>query len=86
MRIIKDSKPERLYETLTEEKEGARQRRSVDEKTFKKLKATTKKSWSNRSLRWIEQLPNSLRIKDVCLKGTVTQKSFIPFYDRNWRL
>ena len=51
MQIIKDSKPERLYDILTEEKEGARKRKTVNEKDFKKLKATTKKSWSNRSLR-----------------------------------
>ena len=53
-----------------EEKVGARQRRSVDEKVFKELKTTIRKSWYNRSLRWIEQLPTSLRESDGCLKST----------------
>ena len=72
MQIVKDSKPERLYNILTEEKEGARHIRSVNENKFKKLKATTRKSWSNRSLRWLEQMPIMLKSKDIALKSTKT--------------
>ena len=70
MRVLKDCKPERLYETLTIEKEGIRVRRSIDENKFKRLKETTRKSWSNRSLRWLDQMPEQLRSSDVSLKST----------------
>ena len=42
----------------------------MNEKKFKKLKATTRKAWSYRSLGWLEQLPEALRRQDVKLKAT----------------
>ena len=70
MKVIKDCQPERLYNILTEDKEGIHKLRIVKEKVFKKMKATTRKSWSNRSLRWLEQMPCSLKQKDISLKST----------------
>ena len=70
MKVIKDCQPERLYNILTEDKEGVHKLRIVKEKVFKKMKATTRKSWSNRSLRWLEQMPCSLKQKDISLKST----------------
>ena len=70
MKVTKDCKPERLYSILTENKEGVQKQRIVKEKEFKKLKATTRKSWSNRSLRWLEQMPQHLKHKDITLKST----------------
>ena len=72
MQIIKDFKPGTLYSMLTEEKEGARKRKTVNENFFKKPKSTTKKSWSNRSLRWMDQIPGTLRSKDISIKSTKT--------------
>ena len=70
LKILQKCEPERLYSLLTEEKDGIKVRRVVNEKKFKKLKATTRKAWSYRSLRWLEQLPEVLRRRDVKLKAT----------------
>ena len=70
MKILSNKKPERLYETLTECKEGVIQRTIVDEKVFLKKKMSTRKSWSLRSLRWLEKMPQALRELDPKKKGT----------------
>ena len=70
MKILKNKKPERLYQALTKEEEGgSRQRKTVNEQQFLKMKLTTRKSWSWRSLRWLEKMPESLRIQDPTKKG-----------------
>ena len=68
MKILKDSKPERLHRILTEEIEGVRRRKTVNEKKFSKMKATTRKAWSWRSLRWLEQMPEDLKSANISLK------------------
>ena len=75
MRVLQDRKPERLYDTLTEQIDGVKVRKTVQENRFKgrKLLLTTKKSWSNRSLRWLEQMPEALRRCDVTLKSSKTE-------------
>ena len=73
LRTLQECKPERLYDILTEEWEGERRRRIVTENRFKRLKSTTKKAWSYRSLRWLEQMPESLITMDVTQKVTKTQ-------------
>ena len=60
MKVLRNKKPERLFKVLTEETDGVRQRKVVDERKFLKLKLTTRKSWSWRSLRWLEKMPKSL--------------------------
>ena len=60
MKILQDSKPERLHRILAEEKKGLLRRKVVNEKKFSKMKATTRKAWSWRSLRWLEQMPEGL--------------------------
>ena len=70
MKILHKSEPERLFSLLTEEKDGIRIRKVLNENKFAKLKATTRKAWSYRSLRWLEQMPDSLRRRDVKLKAT----------------
>ena len=78
LRVLQTAKPERLYDILTEEKDGVRSRKIVDENRFKKLLLTTRKAWSYRSLRWLEQLPEALRSKDATKKTTKTElKSWI---------
>ena len=73
MKILKNKKPERLYEVLTEENEGHRQRKIVNEPKFLKLKMTTRKSWSWRSLRWLEKMPHALRERDPTKTATKTE-------------
>ena len=73
MKILRKGEPERLYNILTEEKNGTRVRKVVNEKKFVKLKATTRKAWSLRSLRWMEQMPEVLRMKNVRLKATQSE-------------
>ena len=70
MKILQNKKPERLYETLTECREVVITRKIVDEKSFLKKKLTTRKSWSLRSLRWLENMPQALRDLDPTKKGT----------------
>ena len=73
MKVLKNKKPERLYEVLTEEKDGVRRRKVVNEQKFLKLKQTTRKSWSWRSLRWLEKMPESLRDQDPTKRKTKTE-------------
>ena len=70
MKILRDKKPERLYESLTEKSDGEIKRKIVNEKKFIKIKMTTRKSWSYRSLRWLEKMPETLREKDPTRKAT----------------
>ena len=70
MTILKNKKPERLFKALTEEREGETKRKIVDEKKFLKMKLTTRKSWSWRSLRWLEKMPQRLQNLDPTKKGT----------------
>ena len=65
VRVLGDNKPERLYETLTDEIEGDRVRRVITDRSLKKMKATTKKSWSVRVLRWLELMPEQTRQGDM---------------------
>ena len=70
MKVLRQKNPERLYETLTEEVRGERKRKMLDEKKVIKMKNSTKKAWSIRSLRWMAQMPEELIGKDVTLKST----------------
>ena len=75
MKVLRDKKPERLYDTLTEKRDGVRARKIVKESKFKgrRLLLTTKKSWSNRSLRWLAQMPPDLISNDITLRSTKTE-------------
>ena len=73
MKVLRNKLLERLYEILTEEKDGVRQRKVVNEDKFLKLKLTTRKSWSWRSLRWLEKMPKSLRDQDATKRKTKTE-------------
>ena len=75
MKVLQSRKPERLYDTLTEQRGGVRVWKKVKESKFKgrKLLLTTKKSWSIRSLRWLEQMPQDLRSNDTTLRSTKTE-------------
>ena len=70
MKVLKEKKPERLYRTLTEELTGEMKRKVLNEKKVLKMKASTRKAWSIRCLRWMEHMPEALINKDVKLKGT----------------
>ena len=70
MKIMKNKKPERLYEALTERKDGQIIQKVVDEKKFMKMKLTTRKSWSWRSLRWLNRMPEALQNLDPTKKKT----------------
>ena len=70
IKVLRKQEPERLFDLLTEESNGTRVRKVMNEKKFQKLKATTRKAWSNRSLRWLEQMPEELRRKDMKLKSS----------------
>ena len=70
MKVLKEKKPEQLYRTLTEEVTGEMRRKVLNEKKVLKMKASTRKSWSIRCLRWMEHMPEALINKDVKLKGT----------------
>ena len=70
IKVLKEKKPECLYKTLTEEVQGERKRKELDEKTVMKMKASTRKAWSIRSLRWMAHMPQELLLKDVSLQST----------------
>ena len=70
IKVLKETKPERLYKTLTEEVQGERMRKELDEKTFMNMKASTIKAWSIRSLRWMAQMPQELLLKDFSFQST----------------
>ena len=46
IKILKNKKPERLNQALTETRAGFTQRKGVNEQRFMKMKLTTRKSWS----------------------------------------
>ena len=52
---------------------GARIRKVLDEKKVRKMKASTRKAWSVRSLRWMAQMPEELVGKDIALHSTKTE-------------
>ena len=68
--VLKEKKPERLYETLTEEYGGNRVRRTITDKNLKKIKATTRNTWSVRVLRWLELIPEQTRQGDMTKRKT----------------
>ena len=70
LRVLQTGKPERLHDILTEEIEGVRSRKVVEENRFKKLLLTTRRAWSYRSLRWLDQLPESIRNMDMTKKSS----------------
>ena len=45
-------------------------RMELDEKAVMKMKASTRKAWSIRSLRWMAQMPQELLVKDISLLST----------------
>ena len=63
--VLKEKKPERLYETLTKEEDGNRVRRTITDRNLKKMKATSKKAWSVRVLRWLELMPEQIKQGDM---------------------
>ena len=65
VRVLKDKKPERLYELLTEEEGGERVKKRIMDNQLKKMKATTKKAWSVRVLRWLELMPGEVQNGDM---------------------
>ena len=69
MKVLKNEKPERLFEALTDIRDGITQRKIVNERQFLQMKLTTRKSWSWRSLRWLEKIPDTLRNQDPTKKG-----------------
>ena len=69
MKVLKNEKPERLFESLTEIRDGTVQRKIVNERQFMQMKLTTRKSWSWRSLRWLEKIPETLRNQDPAKKS-----------------
>ena len=69
MKVLKSEKPERLFQALTEKREGVIQRKIVNERQFLQMKLTTRKSWSWRSLRWLEKIPETLRNQDPTKKA-----------------
>ena len=70
LRVIKEKKPERLYETLTEENGGEREIRTITDRGLKKMKATTRKAWSVRVLRWFKLIPWDIKEGDIKKKAT----------------
>ena len=52
---------------------GARIRKVLDDKKVRKMKASTRKAWSVRSLRWMTQMPEELVGKDIALHSTKTE-------------
>ena len=73
MKVLRNKKPERLHNTLTEEVGDERIRKVLDENKVMKLKASTRKAWSIRSLRWMAQMPEELIKKDIGLQSTKTE-------------
>ena len=65
VRVLREHKPERLYEILTEEAGGDRVRRRITDNSLKKMKATTRKAWSVRVLRWLELIPEHIKQEDM---------------------
>ena len=67
MKILHKSEPERLFSLLTEEKDGIRIRKVLNENKFAKLKATTRKAWSYRRrgdrILWGRPLTGDMRRK-----------------------
>ena len=70
MKVLREKKPERLYKTLVEEVGEEWKIKVLDEKRVSKMKASTKKAWSIRSLRWMAQMPDKLIKKNIKLKSS----------------
>ena len=68
IKILKERKPERLFEILTVEEGGEKVRRIITDRGLKKMKATTKKAWSVRVLRWLELIPAEIKEGDISKK------------------
>ena len=70
LKVLNEKKPERLYQCLTETKDGQRKRKIIDEEKFMRLKQTTRKAWSSRALRWINMMSEDLINIDLKLKAS----------------
>ena len=68
VRVINEKKPERLYEILTGKEGESRVCRRITERGLKKMKATTRKAWSVRVLRWLELMPVVIKEGDMTKK------------------
>ena len=60
LKVLNEKKPERLYQCLTETKDGQRKRMIIDEEKFMRLKQTTRKAWSSSALIWINMMSEDL--------------------------
>ena len=68
IRVLRDKTPERLYKLLTQEEGDGRVRRRISDSALKKMKATTRKAWSVRVLRWMELMPGEIKEMDMTRK------------------
>ena len=80
LKILQNREPETLYERLTKLKTIKRKRNVIEEEMniqeervvikrsweeLSKLKASTRRAWSVRSLRWLEKIPSCIKDLDV---------------------
>ena len=87
LKVLQKKEPENLYERLTqikyvkrkrvagEEEQNVQEERIVIRRSWeelKELKASTRRSWSVRSLRWLEKIP--VRIKELDVEGEASKK------------
>ena len=68
VRVLREKKPERLYDILTKEEGDGRVKRTISDSALKKMKATTRKAWSVRVLRWMELMPGEIKGGDMTKK------------------
>ena len=76
--VLQRGSPERLFEAITEVKEGRRVRKVMTEEALKRLKLSSRKSWSVRVIRWMAMMRPEMLTMDTTTKQSKEQlKLFI---------
>ena len=78
IQILQKQAPERLYRAITEVQGGQRVRKELKEQDLRKLKLSTMKSWSVRSMRWMSMMgPDMLNMDTSTKHAKESLKSWI---------
>ena len=78
IQVLQQGSPERLFEAITEERDGQRVRKVLTEDALQRLKLSSMKSWSVRAVRWMDMMSQDMLTMDTTTKLAKKQlKQFI---------
>ena len=78
VQVLQKGSPERLFEAITEVRDGQRVRKVLTEDALQRLKLSSMKSWSVRAVRWMDMMSQDMLTMDTTNKLAKKQlKQFI---------